>query len=141
MLEFTKVSMLPEFITCMDKLQSWNQPSPCKLKAVPVDSLCLCPNKPKPSKKQFLITGVSLIPGLPMFFNISHGKLGRPGQSGDVMDVGSLSPPIRPCNLVHVEKLASTVNGTAAQCTSQGIRVKRTVSKTTTKGAQDRCCT
>ena len=80
-----------------------------------------------------------------MFFNVSHEKSGRPGRSCDVMDMiwdmVSLSPPTRPRNLLHVEKLASTINGTVAQCTSHGVRVKRIVSKTTTKGAWDRHCT
>ena len=54
-----------------------------------------------------------------MFFNISHKKLGRPNRSGDVVDAVSFSLPTRLRNLLHVEKLASTVNGTAAQCISQ----------------------
>ena len=49
-----------------------------------------------------------------MFFKVSCEKSGRPGQSGDVMDAVcdavSLYLPIHPHN---VEKLASTVNGTA----------------------------
>ena len=57
-----------------------------------------------------------------MLFNVSRKKSGKPGRSGDVMDAVwdavSLSPPTRPRNLLHVQKLASTVNGTAAQCTS-----------------------
>ena len=80
-----------------------------------------------------------------MLFNVSREKSGKLGRSGDVMDVVrdavSLSPPTRPHNLLHVEKLASTVNGTAAQCTSQCVQVKRTVSKTITKGARDQRCT
>ena len=69
----------------------------------------------------------------PCFLNVSREKSQRPGQSGDVMDVVwdavSLSLPTRPHNLLDIEKLASTVNGTAAQCTSQGVQVKRTVSR------------
>ena len=88
---------------------------------------------------------IASYPGLPIYFNVSREKLGRPDRSGDVMDAVwdavSLSLPTCPRNLLHLEKVASTVNGTAAQCASQGVRVKRTVSKTTTKGAQDRCCT
>ena len=46
-----------------------------------------------------------------MFFNVSREKSGRPGRSGDVMDAVwatvSLSPPTRPRNVLHVEKLAS----------------------------------
>ena len=76
-----------------------------------------------------------------MFFNVSREKSGRPGRSGDVMDAiwdtVSLSPPTHPCKFLHVEKLASTVNGTAAQHISHGIRVKRTM---TMKGTRDRRC-
>ena len=54
-----------------------------------------------------------------MFFNVSREKSGRPGRSGDVMDAVwaavSLSPPTRPHNVLHAEKLVSAVNGTAAQ--------------------------
>jgi hypothetical protein len=51
-------------------------------------------------------------------------KWGRPGRSGDVMDavwaaVG-LSPPTRPRNIVHIEKLARAANSTAA---SQSVQV------------------
>ena len=74
-------------------------------------------------------TCIASYPGLPMFFNVSREKSGRrrPGRSGDVMDAVwaavSLSPPTRPRNILYSEKLASTVNGTAAQCTSQSVRV------------------
>ena len=48
-----------------------------------------------------------------MFFNVSREKSGRPGRSGDVMDAVwatiSLSPSTRPRNVLHAEKLASTV--------------------------------
>ena len=37
--EFARVRKLPEFLTCTDKLQSWNQPRPRKLKPVPVETL------------------------------------------------------------------------------------------------------
>jgi hypothetical protein len=54
-------------------------------------------------------------------------KGGRSGRSGHVIGRGlgrsCASPPTRPRNILHVEKLASTVNSTAAQCTSQSIRV------------------
>ena len=36
---------------------------------------------------------LALYPGLPMFFNVSHERLGRPGRYGDVMNTVSLSPP------------------------------------------------
>ena len=57
--EFSKVSTLPELITCTDKLQSWNQPRPRKLKAVPVDSLRQRQQELKPPKKQSLTTRVA----------------------------------------------------------------------------------
>ena len=70
--------------------------------------------------------GLASYPGLPMFFNISRKKLGRPGRSGDVMDVVwdavSSSLPTHPRNLLHIEKLA---------------RTEEHVSITTTKGVWD----
>ena len=62
------------------------------------------------------IQGLASYPGLPMFFNVSREKSGRPGRSGDVMDAVGLSPPTRPRNLLHTEKLAKTaINGTTGQ--------------------------
>ena len=34
--EFEKVTRIPEFQTCTDKLQMWNQPRPRKLEPIPV---------------------------------------------------------------------------------------------------------
>ncbi len=79
-----------------------------------------------------------------MFFNVSHEKLGRPGQFYDIMMMywiglgrGWLFLPTRPCNFLHVEQLSSTKKYTAAKCTSQGIQIERNVSKRTTERAQD----
>ena len=46
-----------------------------------------------------------------------------------------------PLNLLYIEKLASTVNGTEAQCTNQDVRIEKTVSKMTTDEIWDSCCT
>ena len=46
-------------------------------------------------------------PGLPMFFNVTREKLGRPGRFCDVICHGSLSPPTRPRNHVHVASYGS----------------------------------
>ena len=37
--EFEKVTRIPEFQTCTDKLQTWNQPRPRKLDPMPVENL------------------------------------------------------------------------------------------------------
>lgn len=37
--KFCKYSELPEFLTCTDRLQSWNQPRPKKVRPVPVQEL------------------------------------------------------------------------------------------------------
>ena len=37
--EFARVRKLPEFLTCTDRLQSWNQPRPRKLKPLPIEML------------------------------------------------------------------------------------------------------
>ena len=37
--EFARVTQLPEFQTCTDKLQTWNQPRPRKLEPMPVENL------------------------------------------------------------------------------------------------------
>ena len=40
----------------------------------------------------------SLVPGLSIFFNVSHEKSGGSGQSGDVVGHGGISPHTHPCN-------------------------------------------
>ena len=61
----------------------------------------------------------SLVPRPSHAFNDSCENSGRLGRSGDIMDavwaVVSLTPPTLPRNILHAEKLASTVNGTVAQ--------------------------
>ena len=37
--EFTKIKRVPDFQTCTDGLQTWNQPQPRKLDPIPVDNL------------------------------------------------------------------------------------------------------
>ena len=71
-----------------------------------------------------------------MIFNVSCEKAGRSGRSGDaVWDAVGLSPPTGPRNRLHsTKKLARIANGTAGQCTSQGVRVERISNKTTTEG-------
>ena len=68
-------------------------------------------------------------------FNVSREKSGRPGRSGDVMDAVGLSPPTGPRNRLHTETLARIANGTAGQCTSQGVRVERTINKNDNGGS------
>ena len=89
-------------------------------------------------------------PGLPMFFNVSHEKSGRPGRSGDVigrgLGRGCISPPTRPRNILHVcTELESSQHSKMAQRPNdgigQGVQIERTVSKTTTDGVRDRRCT
>ena len=46
-----------------------------------------------------------------------------------------------PLNLLYIEKLASTVNGTEVQYTSQDVQIERTDSKMTTDEVRDWCCT
>ena len=50
--EFSRVRRLPEFQTCTDRLQSWNQPRPRKLDPMPVDSLHLRKQELMPLKKR-----------------------------------------------------------------------------------------
>ena len=48
--EFSRLRQLPEFVTCTDKLQSWNQPRPRKLPTIPVKDLHQRKHELKPSK-------------------------------------------------------------------------------------------
>ena len=73
-----------------------------------------------------------------MFFNVSREKSGRPGRSGDVMDAVDLSPPTRPRNRLHTEKLARTVQQDNVQARGFELSETRTINKTTTEGARDR---
>ena len=80
-----------------------------------------------------------------MFFNVSHKKSGRPGRFYDDAVWAAVSylrllahAVVYPTLGLRIKQLASTKKGTAA---SQGIRVQRTVNKSTTQGAQDRRCT
>ena len=48
--EFSRLRQLPDFLTCTDKLQSWNQPRPRKLPTVPVEHLHQRKHELKPTK-------------------------------------------------------------------------------------------
>ena len=37
--EFTRLRQLPDFVACTDRLQTWNQPRPKKLKPIPVEDM------------------------------------------------------------------------------------------------------
>ena len=49
--EFEKVTRIPEFQTCTDKLQTWNQPRPRKLDPIPVESLRIRKQEIVPPRK------------------------------------------------------------------------------------------
>ena len=57
--EFTRLRHLPEFLTCTDKLQTWNQPRPRKLQTIPVESLRQRKQELKPPKKRSQATRVT----------------------------------------------------------------------------------
>ena len=50
--EFSRVRSLPEFLTCTDKLQTWNQPRPRKLDPIPDENLRLRKQEIMPPKKR-----------------------------------------------------------------------------------------
>ena len=83
-------------------------------------------------------------PGLPMFFNISREKSGRPGQSGDVMDTVwaavSFSPPTRLRSVLHVRTYSREAPQYSKWHSSTVYKPERsrTTKKRTTEGARDR---
>ena len=40
--DFSRKRQLPSYLTCTDRLQTWNQPRPRKLQPIPVESLRTC---------------------------------------------------------------------------------------------------
>jgi hypothetical protein len=63
--EFSWYGRTPDFLTCTEKLQSWNQPHPKKLDAIPVADLSLRKNEIlRKEKKRSLIQGSQNIVGL-----------------------------------------------------------------------------
>ena len=57
--EFTRLWHFPEFLTCTDKLQTWNQPRPEKLQPIAVESLCQRKQELKPPRKRSQTTRVA----------------------------------------------------------------------------------
>ena len=57
--EFSRLRQVPDYRTCTDKLQSWNQPRPRKLQAIPVESLRQRTHELKPPKVRSLVTRVA----------------------------------------------------------------------------------
>ena len=56
--EFSRYGRMPDFLTCTEKLQSWNQPCPKKLDVIPVADLSLRKDKIlRREKKRSLIQG------------------------------------------------------------------------------------
>jgi len=48
--DFCKVRCLPEYITCTEKLQEWNQPSGKCVESIPVEELGACRRELKPEQ-------------------------------------------------------------------------------------------
>ena len=48
--DFSRKRQLPSYLTCTDRLQTWNQPRPRKLQPIPVENLRTCKYEIMPSK-------------------------------------------------------------------------------------------
>ena len=79
-------------------------------------------------------------PGLPMFFNVTYEKLGRPGQFCDVIITcchGSLSPPTRLRNRVHIASYGSL--RASKDTVAKELVPRKLPIKMTTEGVWGRC--